>query len=136
MSFKDILSPSSILFLVGGVYFAVIAAAQEGSIYSVIASILAFVSFGLSSFRTRSSFVSPWRIASALFIVVLLAAQVIADSSVGISSGVVLGGAALNIVLLIVFLGVLLASLYDIVKKEEKEEDEEGKPAKKLTYEI
>lgn len=144
MSARSAITPTNIMFILAGIFFLVIAATGEGSPYSAIATILCFISAALS-LRKEWMFSSPFRVASSVFVLVLLATQLISESGVTSFTTEAAISIMLNGVLFVLFLGVALACLYDSVKKESEEEKKEEereaeaerkREAKKLTYEV
>ncbi|MHB8565892.1 MAG: hypothetical protein ACYC7D_14230 [Nitrososphaerales archaeon] len=142
MSVRDVISPANIVFLLGGLFFLGVAALNEGSFYSVIASVLCFVSIGLA-LTGNLFFAGPFRVASAVFVLGLVISQLAADvfiADLGALSAV--ASILLNGAMFILFLGLTLTSLYPLLKHESKEEEEEEeledqpKKKKKLTYEV
>lgn len=140
-TFKGVLSLSNILFLIAGLVFLVVAALNEGSIYSVFVAIACFIAVGLS-FRETLFFASPWRVATAVAVLIVTLWQIIADAySPTISSTTNVASIVLNGSLFILFLGVTLASLHPLIKEtteesEEAEKEVEAKKKKKITYEV
>ncbi|HZW58151.1 MAG TPA: hypothetical protein VFF30_17820 [Nitrososphaerales archaeon] len=144
MSVRSALAPTNIVFILAGIYFLVIAATNEGSPYSAIATVLCFISAGLD-IRKEWFFSSPFRIASSVFVLILLASQLISIAYAPASTPEAIVSAVVNGVLFVMFLGVALSCLSDAVKKESEEEKEEEareaeserkREAKKLTYEV
>jgi hypothetical protein len=137
---KDLLSASNIVLIITGIYFAAIAGLHEGSIYSIIGTVLCFVAVGLSAIND-SFFTAPWRIATVAFSITVLVAQVISNASALTAfNGVVVASTLINGALVILLLGVLLSSAKEITTREEEEEEpqeeEKKESKKKLTYEI
>lgn len=129
MSLRSIFSVTNLAFLAGGVYFAAIAASQEATIYTAIVAVLCFVSV-LFSLRESFHFSGPWRVASSVAVLVLLAGQEIASfRSGGGTDAYSIGVVLLNGALLVVFLGVLLSSSREVTRQETKEEAEEREEA-------
>ncbi len=124
LSSKPYFAITNIVFLIGGIYFAVLAIAGEATIYSLIPAVLCFISFGLSA-RLDLFFASPWRVATSVFILVLLIAQEIVAASAGFDV-VTASSFLINGVLFIIFLGVALSVIREIAKTKSKEEEEEG----------
>lgn len=123
-----------------GLYFGVVAAAGEGSIYTLIGAILCFVSAGLA--LEKDWFFSwPWRLATAAFSIVVLLTQLGADFTVSNPSAIVVASVIVNGVIFLLVLGVLIWTAKDLTtregeEEEEKEEEETESKKKKLTYEI
>jgi hypothetical protein len=125
------------MFLIAGIYFAVVAALGEGSQYSAVGALLCFVAIGLAVMKDWP-ITGPWRTATAAFSFVIFASQVLANAySTSLSTASVLGSTLINGALMILFVGVLLTTSRDIMRKPEEEEpEEEKKETKKLTYEV
>jgi len=137
LSAKDFISGTNVMFLLAGIYFALVAGLGEGSVYSIIGAILCFVAVGLAF--TKSMMVTgPWRAATAAFSLIMFAAQVIADADSSFHSNLyVIISILINGAFLILFLGVTFAVTRNIMRKQEQEEpDQEKKESKKLTYQI
>jgi len=138
---KDLLSIPNIVFLVAGVYFALVGAAGEGSIYSIIGAILCFVSAGLA-IEKDWVLSAPWRLATAAFSIVVLVVQLAANFSVPNASASVVVSILVNGALFLSMLGVLLLIAKEVTasgKRSDEDEEEEEEPEskkKKLTYEI
>jgi len=134
---KELLSIPNIVFLVTGVYFAIVAGLNEGSPYAAIGAILCFVAVGLS-FEKDLFFAWPWRLATAAFSVFVLLAQLGDDFTVTSASAAAVASGIINGVLFILNLGVLFWTAKDLTTRGEKEEEEEEPESKKkkLTYEI
>ena len=136
---KELISIPNIIFIVTGLYFLVVAAIGEGSIYTVAGALLCFISAGLV--LARGMLISwPWRLATAAFSIVILLAQLGADFTVSNPSPTVVASVIVNGALFILMLGVLLWTGKDMTAKEgeeeEEEEEEQESKKKKLTYEI
>ena len=141
---KSLITVTNMAYVVAAIYFIVVAAAGEATPYSIGVALLCLISVGLA-LRKEWFFSVPWRVATAAFALILFLAQVLAASN-ETSTAAGLGSLLINIVLLLVFLGVLLSTLHDSVKKESEEEKEEEekeveldkkkREAKKLTYEV
>jgi hypothetical protein len=124
MSFRDVASVTNIVFLAGGIYFAAVGATGEATIYSIVPAVLCFVAFGLS-FRENLYFAGPWRVATAVSILVLLVGQEISSfSSTSAFDPYTIGTILLNGALFVLFFGVLLSSAREITKQERGEEEE------------
>lgn len=133
-----LLSITNIIILVTGIYFAIVAAAGEGSAYTGIGAILCFVSVGLA-FREEWIFSGPWRLATTAFSMVLLLAQSWADFTVANVNAAVVASILINGILFVLMVGAFLRIGRDLTVKEEEEkeeEEEEESKKKKLTYEI
>ena len=80
----------------------------------------------------------PWRTASAAFSLVIFAAQILANAySSSFSNAYVIVSTLINGAFLILFIGVVLTTSRDIMRKSENEEpEEEKKESKKITYEV
>jgi lysylphosphatidylglycerol synthetase-like protein (DUF2156 family) len=133
---KELLSIPNIVFLVTGVYFAIVAGLNEGSPYTAIGAVLCFIAVGLS-FAKDLFFAAPWRLATTAFSIVVLLAQVAADFTVSNASAAVVASVLINGVLFVLDLGVLIWTAKDMTTREAPEEEEEPEAKKKkLTYEI
>ena len=136
MSARTILGASNVLFLIAGLYFAALAGLGESSVYGLVATIICFVSIPLS-IKKSWFFSGPWRVAAAVFVLVLTASQLISDSMTPRMSMVTIASGLINGVIFVLFLGVMLATTKDITKTvANKEEDETRNKSKKITYEI
>ncbi len=63
---KELISIPNIIFIVTGLYFVIVAAIGEGSVYTAIGALLCFVSAGLV--LVKDMVISwPWRLATADF---------------------------------------------------------------------
>jgi lysylphosphatidylglycerol synthetase-like protein (DUF2156 family) len=136
---KELISIPNIIFIVTGLYFVIVAAIGEGSVYTAIGALLCFVSAGLV--LVKDMVISwPWRLATAAFSMVILLAQLGSDFTVANLSAAVVASVIVNGVLFILILGVLLWTGKDMTAKEGREEEEEPEEQeskkKKLTYEI
>jgi len=137
LSAKDFISGTNVMFLLAGIYFALVAGLGEGSVYAIIGAILCFVAVGVTF--TKNLFITgPWRAATAAFSLVVFAAQVVADVDSGsLSNLYVISSILINGAFLILFLGVTFAVTRNIMRKQEQEEQyQEKKESKKLTYQI
>jgi hypothetical protein len=120
------LTITNIVFLIGGFYFAIVAALGEATIYSFVLVALCFVSF-LVSFREGLYFAGPWRVATSTAVLVLLAGQEVVSLSSQVSSDsftaliIVLNG-----ILFVVFIGVLLSTSREVTKQKSSEEEMES----------
>jgi cbb3-type cytochrome oxidase subunit 3 len=125
------------MFLLAGIYFVAVAALGEGSRYSVIGAVICFVAVGLA-IRKDLFVTGPWRAATAAFATVVFAAQIVANMySSSFANAYVVGSTLLNGAFLILFLGVVLTTFHEIMRKSKDEEKtEEKKESKKLTYEV
>jgi len=121
------------------VYFAIVGAAGEGSVYTLIGAILCFASFALT-FEKDWVFATPWRLATAAFSIAVLVVQVASDLTVANLSAIIAGSILVNGALFLLMLGVLLSIAREVTASDrESEEDQEEEPEakkKKLTYEI
>lgn len=136
MSAKGVISVSNIMFIIAGLYFILLAALGESSIYGVIATLFCLVSVAVD-FKKDLFFSGPWRVATAIFIIVLTSAQLISLFMTSTASAIAIESILVNGVVFVLFLGVLLATARDITKKAaDSDENEPTKEAKKLTYEI
>jgi hypothetical protein len=135
----NLISFANIVFLVTGIYFAGVAGAGQGSIYTLVGALLCFVSVGLA-LEKDWFFSEPWRVATAAFSMVILVAQLGADFTVSNLSAAVAVSVLLNGVLFVLIVGVLLFTARDLVRggeeQEEEEPEEQESKKKKLTYEI
>ena len=126
MSLRSLISATNIAFLLGGVYFTSLAGLHESTVYSVVPALLCFVAFGLGV-QTQWFLSGPWRTATAVLVVMLTVVQEAANLSLATASDYyTLGSTLINGVVLIVFLGVLLSTLKNVVREEEQEEEESG----------
>ncbi len=116
---------------------AALAGLGESSVYAALGSVLCLLAFILSV-KKSWFFTGPWRVASAVFVLVLSASQIVSVSLSTVASSTVLISGIVNGAIFILFLGVLLSAAKEISKKphEEEEEEEKKKEAKKLTYQI
>ena len=134
-----LLSIPNIVFIITGVYFAIVAATGEASVYTAVGAVLCFVSAALA-YRDELFFSSAWRIATAAFSMVVLLAQVSVDFTVTNPSAIVIASILVNGVLFVLMLGVLLIVGRDLTvsreNEEEKEEEQTESKKKRLTYEI
>jgi len=125
MSFRDQLTVTNIVFVIGGIYFAALGLSGEATIYSILPAILCFVAVALS-FREDLYFAGPWRVAAAVSVLVLLAGQEVASfSSSNLTSSYLLITIVLNGVFFVLFLGVLLSCAREVTKLKKQEEEEE-----------
>ena len=136
---KDFLTIPNIIFIITGVYFALVAALQQGPAFSAIGAILCFVAAALA-YDLEWFFAAPWRVATVVFSLAILATQLGTNLSAANYNNITALSMIVNGALFIVLLGVLLATAKEMVSRktdEEEEEDEEPvKKKKKLTYEI
>ena len=137
MSAKDFINGTNVMFLLAGIYFAAVAALGEGSEYTAVGAVLCFIAVGLVV-KKDLLITGPWRAATAAFSLVIFAAQIFANVYSSSPSNVYLIGSTLiNGVFLILFIGVVLTTSRDIMRKSEEEEpEEEKKESKKLTYQV
>jgi hypothetical protein len=137
---KELISIPNIIFIVTGLYFLIVGAAGEGSIYTVVGAILCFLSVGMV-FVKDLFFAQPWRLATAAFSAFVLLVQTSVAFTVPNASAVVVASILVNGALFILMLGNVLWISKDMIggrretEEEEKEEEPESKK-KKLTYEI
>ena len=124
MSYKDVLTVTNTVFLIGGVYFAIVGVLGEATIYSVIPAVLCFVAVALS-FREKLYFTGPWRVATAVSVLILLAGQEFTSLSGGSTSDYyIIATIVLNGALFVVFCGVFLSSAREVTKLEKGEDEE------------
>jgi hypothetical protein len=136
LSAKELISPTNILFVIGGLYFLIVAALAESSVYASLGAFVCFVA-ALLGLRKELFLAGAWRVASAVFVLVLTISQLVTVALSGIASSIVIVSGLVNGLIFILFLGVLLSVAKEISKKaEEEEEEEEKKGTKKLTYEV
>ena len=143
---KSLITATNVVYLLAGLFFIAVSALDEGSVYSVVAAVLCFVSIGLALKEQDWFFASPFRVATAVFVLALTITQLYADfSSPDPSALATAGSVVINGVLFIVFLGVTMVALHPILKleseeekkeREEEEAREQKKKAKKITYEV
>ncbi len=135
---KELISIPNIVFLVTGLYFVIVAAIGEGSVYTVLGGILCFISAGLAV--EKDWFLSaPWRLATAAFSIIILLAQLGTDFTVSNLTAAVVVSVIINGALFLLLAGVFLWTAKDLTTREEKEEEEqeeEESKKKRLTYEI
>ena len=130
------MSVPNIVFIVTGVYFALVAGLQEGSSYSAIGAVLCFVAAGLA-FEKDWFFSAPWRVATVVFCLAVLVNQIASNVVAVNANGVIVASTVINGALFVALLGVLLATAKEMVSRETEEEEEEPETKKKkLTYEI
>ena len=136
MSAKNLLTGTNVMFLLATIYFIVVALLGEGSTYSVAGAILCSLAIIVSFWQTIIS--GPWRVATASFSLVLFVVQLAADlASSDLYNATTLGSTLINGAFFLLFLGVLLSTARDILRRSTEEEDQEKpKESKKLTYEI
>ncbi|MDA4131375.1 MAG: hypothetical protein OK457_11445 [Thaumarchaeota archaeon] len=134
---KTLLTIPNMMFLITGVYFALVAGLQEGPSLAVVGAILCFVAFGLA-YKSEWFFSGPWRVATVVFSLVVLITQLASNFLAPNSNTVLVASTLINGVLFLVLLGVLLSSAKDMIgrKSEEEKEEEPETKKKKLTYEI
>lgn len=130
MSYRSAFTVTNIVFLIGGVYFALVAVLNEATVYTAFLSVLCFVSF-IVSLREGLYFAGPWRVASATAVLVLLAGQeVVSFGAASTADFFTAATIVLNGVLFVVFFGVLLSCAREVTKQKTSEEaEEEGKEA-------
>lgn len=122
MSYARLLTATNIAFIIGGVYFALLVALGETGFFSIVPVIMCFLSFALGV-RDQWFFSEPWRLATAVFVLVLLVVQEGANAVV--VTGVdlfTIGSIAVNGGVLLVFVGVALSCLRVITRGEEEGE--------------
>jgi len=137
---EELITIPNLVFLITGVYFAIIAASSEGTVYTAIGAVLCFISVGLV-FAQDWSFSGPWRLATAAFSAFVLLVQLAVNFTVSNASAIVVASVLVNGALFLLMLGALLFVAKDFVtargeEEEEKEEEEPEGKKKKLTYEI
>jgi hypothetical protein len=135
LSARELISPTNLLFILAGLYFVILAALAESSVYASIGALLCFVA-AILSLQKKLFFAGPWRVASAVFVLVLTVSQLMTVSLSGIATSIVVASGLINGAFFILFLGVLLSVAKEVSKKPKEEEEEEKKGSKKLTYEI
>ena len=124
MSYARLLTATNISFIVGGVYFASLVALGETGVFSIVPMLLCVISFALG-LRDQWFFSGPWRLATAVFVLVLLAAQEGANAVVVTGVDVfTIGSMAINGVFLLVFVGLALSCLRMMTRHEEEGERE------------
>jgi hypothetical protein len=123
MSFRDVLTVTNIVFLIGGVYFVIVAVLGESTMYAIIPAVLCFIAIALS-FQKSFYFTGPWRVATAVSVLILSVGQVVSSLSGGSTSDYyTIATVVLNGVLFILFCGVLLSSAREVTKLEGGEEE-------------
>ena len=133
---KELLTIPNIVFLISGIYFAIVAGLGEGSQYTAVGAILCFIAVGMA-FEKDLFFAWPWRLATAAFAIVVLVVQLSNDFSFANVTATVAASIIINGALFILFVGVLLWTGKDMTTREREEEEEEPETKKKkLTYEI
>jgi hypothetical protein len=130
---------TNVMFLLAAMYFVAVAALGEGSLYSAIIGALSLIAIALS---VRKDFVisGPWRVATAVFCLVMFAAQIEADAySPSFFNAYDVSSTLINGIFLTLFVGVVLSALKQILRKpeaEDEEQAEEKRKTKKLTYQV
>ncbi|MGI0091466.1 MAG: hypothetical protein ACREBS_07135 [Nitrososphaerales archaeon] len=121
MSAREAVKPTNIMFVILGIYFAAIPGLAQGSIYSLVGTLLCFIAAALD--LRKNLFISkPWRVATSAFVLAMLVAQLIASANSNEPyTLVVVGSVVLNVILFVIFLGVLLSTTRGLVKKPEDE---------------
>lgn len=129
MSTRNVLTVTNIVLLIGGVYFLLLAALGQASIYSVIPAALCFISFVLA-YRDDLFFSDPFRISTSVFVLILLIAEEYSAFSAFAFNAVTVASIIVNGVLFFLFMGCTLSILRHLakVREEEMEEEEEEKP--------
>ncbi len=124
MSAKDALSVTNFVFLGGGVYFVVVAILGEATIYSIVPAVFCFIAFALSF--AESAYISgPWRVATAVSVLIISAGQDISSIIGGsISDYYTIATILINGLLFVLFCGVLLSSAREITKLKTEEDEE------------
>ncbi|MDG6908596.1 MAG: hypothetical protein JRN20_22745 [Nitrososphaerota archaeon] len=137
MSAKTFIGPENVMFLLAGIYFVVVAALGESSIYSTVGSVFCFVAVGLA-FKEELVVAGPWRTATAAFSALVFAGQIVANAySRSFTNVYQLGSTLLNGVFLVLFIGIVLSTSRDMMRKSEQEKTRDEKSeSKKLAYEI
>ena len=137
LSAKDFITGTNVMFLLAAIYFVAVAALGEGSEYSAVGAVLCFLAVGLVV-KKDLLITGPWRAATAAFSLVIFAAQIFANVYSSSSANVYLVGSTLiNGAFLVLFIGVVLTTSRDIMRKSKEEEpEEEKKESKKLTYQV
>jgi hypothetical protein len=130
---------TNVMFLLAAMYFVAVAAFGEGSLYSAIIGALSLIAI---AFSVRKDFVisGPWRVATAVFCLVMFAAQIEADAySPSFFNAYDVSSTLINGIFLTLFVGVVLSALKQILRKpeaEDEEQAEEKRKTKKLTYQV
>jgi hypothetical protein len=123
MPYRDALSITNIIFIIGGFYFVIVAALGEATIYSLVPAVLCFISVALS-LREGLYFTGPWRVATAVSVLVLLAGQELSSlSGTIVSNYYTIATIVLNGALFVIFLGVLMSSGRQVIKLKPAEEE-------------
>jgi hypothetical protein len=134
----DFLTFSNIVFIVTGVYFALVAALQQGPPYAAVGAVLCFVAAALA-YDLEWFFAGPWRVATVVFCLAVLATQLGSNFLAVNPSGIIVASIIVNGILFVALLGVLLSTAKEMVSREDEEEEVEEEretKKKKLTYEI
>jgi hypothetical protein len=135
---RGLLTFSNIVFVITGVYFALVAALQQGPPYAAVGAVLCFVAAALA-YELEWFFAGPWRVATVVFCLAVLVTQLGTNFIAVNPSSIIVISSVVNGVLFVALLGVLLTSAKEMVSREDEEEEEEEeaeKKKKKLTYEI
>jgi hypothetical protein len=139
LSAREFLSVTNIMFVIAGIYFIAVAALGEGSAYSAIGALLCLVAVVLMLWKDLIV-TAPWRTASAAFSLVLFLGQLIANAtSTSAATVYSIASTIVNGALFVLFLGVLLSTSREMMRKstsEEEDQKEEKKETKKLTYQV
>lgn len=130
------LTATNIMFLLAAIYFLAVALVGESTIYAIAGTVLCLLAMIASLWKSPVS--GPWRVATASFALVLFVVQLGADIASKDPYGTAtLASTLINGAFFLLFLGVLLSTARDILRKSTGEEDEDRpKESKKLTYEI
>jgi cytochrome bd-type quinol oxidase subunit 1 len=135
---RGLLTFSNIVFIITGVYFALVAGLQQGPPYAAVGALLCFVAAALA-YDLEWFFAGPWRVASVVFCLAVLVTQLGTNFLAVNPSSIIVISTIVNVILFVALLGVLLTSAKEMVSREEEEEEEKEeseKKKKKLTYEI
>jgi MFS superfamily sulfate permease-like transporter len=133
---RELVTVPNIIFIITGVYFALVAGLQQGPPYAAIGAVLCFVAVGLS-YEKEWFFSAPWRVAAVVFCTAVLVTQLASNFLAVNANGVIVASTIINGVLFLLLLGVLLATAKEMVSREAEEKEEEPETKKKkLTYEI
>jgi hypothetical protein len=125
MSYKDAITITNLVFIIGGIYFVTVAGLGEATIYSLVPAVLCFIAVAIS-LREGLYFTGPWKVATSVSVLVLLAGQEFSTlSGPVVFNYYTIGTVILNGALFVLFLGVLLSSAREVTKVEHGEEEEE-----------
>lgn len=120
------------MFLLGGIYFALLAVLSETTIYTTIPAGLCFIAFGLG-LKADWLFSSPWRVATAVLVIALTSVQEAANLSVESAGDIyIVSSTLINGIILVLFLGVLLQTLKNVVGRV-REEGEDSTVQKQVS---